>query len=260
MIDTHAHYDHKRFDKNRHSLLSTFAEASIAAVINPAMSFASNAKMREELKPYPWIYYGAGIHPNWVCEGDPDEDENRAQQLRVFARDCRTVAIGETGLDYYRVTEPAQQRRQKDWFCRQIFLAKEQKLPLILHIRDADRDAVSILRTHAVSCTGVVHCFRGDFAAAKAYFDLGFLIGIGGSIAFPEETGFREAVKQIPMESILLETDAPFVRPRGYGGKSNTSMSLPIVVQEIAALKGCSGEDVVKMTTNNAVRLFHIWK
>jgi TatD DNase family protein len=128
VIDTHVHYDHKRFHKYRRNLLSSFAEAGIRAVINPAISFASNHDMREILEEYPWIYYGAGIHPNWGSQTVADEDDNRLQQLRIFAGDSRTVAIGETGLDYARAAQPDLQKRQRIWFHRQIAVAEELKL------------------------------------------------------------------------------------------------------------------------------------
>ena len=146
--------------------------------------------------------------------------------------------------------------RQRVWFHKQLEIAREIKLPVILHIRDADDEAVQMLKEHPLQHSGVVHCFGGDTARAAEYMDMGLFLGIGGRITYPQEEAVRNAVRQIPMEAILLETDSPYVKPKEAPGSRNTSLNLMEVVKAISDLKQLTYEEVITITTGNAERLF----
>ena len=189
--------------------------------------------------------------------------------LEDYAREDGVVAIGETGLDYHHPRLRQHRHLQKKWFRYQLDLASRYGLPLILHLRDADRDAVKILRRFRSRIVGgVAHCFYGDYATAKQYLDLGLHIGIGGGLlqSSPRAETLREAVKSIPLERILLETDAPYVLPDrtdSHGNPlpkkaRNTSLLIPLVASELARLKSLDVQAVLSTTTENAKRLFGI--
>ena len=257
LIDTHAHYDHKRFDCGRYSLLEEIISSGVGKVVNPAIAFDSNYVMRKFFDDCPWLYYAVGIHPNCLGEENAEQDTKWETELRELAEDSKTVAIGETGLDYYRVQDTEMRARQRVWFHKQLEIAREIKLPVILHIRDADDEAVQILKEHPLQHSGVVHCFGGDTARAAEYMDMGLFLGIGGRITYPQEEAVRNAVRQIPMEAILLETDSPYVKPKEAPGSRNTSLNLMDVVKAISDLKQLTYEEVITITTGNAERLFN---
>lgn len=255
IFDTHAHYDHKRFNSTRNVLLNQIFDCGITKIINPAISYESNFSMREKLKDYPFIKFAVGIHPNKVSLNDNNIQElQKEDTLRKLSLESRTVAIGETGLDYYYTTDFKE--KQIFWFRKHIDIAKNNSLPLILHIREATQDSINILREYSFEKTGVVHCFNEDYKIAKYYLDMGFLLGIGGSITYPEMKNLRDVVKYIPLESILLETDAPFVKPLGWNGKNN-SLSLSLIIKTIAEVRGISREKIENQTFENATKLFN---
>lgn len=228
-------------------------------MVNPAIDFESNVVMREKLREYEQVFYAAGIHPNKIEMWSLEEDKEKENAIRNWAKEERTVAIGETGLDYYRIEDPVIHKREEIWFRKQIELAIEMDLPIILHIRssdarNADEDAIKILKEYRKhKLKGVVHCFGAHPEYANEYLDMGFYLGIGGLITIEDK--LRAAINEIPLDRILLETDAPFVRPIGFAGINNSS-SIPVIASEIAMLKGISIEEVEKETTKNALKLF----
>lgn len=262
IIDTHAHYDHARFDtKNNHRELHfhAFPEAGICSMINAAIGFDSNDRMKQLYEQYPWAYYAVGVHPNAVGEYNETIYREWKKELYQMADAPGVVAIGETGLDFHRDAKEKVMQSQEYWFHTLLKLAKEKELPIIFHIRDAHKEAIALMKQYTFEQSGVIHCFNRDWKEAKTYLDMNLYLGIGGSITYPEHDQLREAIKQIPMEKILLETDAPFVKPAGYTQTgSNSSLSLPLIIQAIAELKQMTCEEVAKKTTENAARLFHL--
>ncbi len=259
MIDSHAHYDYIKFDEDRDEILKQCKDAGIDAVINPAITIESNITMRKKLEKFPWIYYGIGIHPKHMTEGDPEKNDAWYEILENSLKGENIVAIGETGLDYAFQLSDIQKEQQKYWFRYLLALGAKKKLPFILHIREAHEDAIPILREYPLEQSGVVHCFHGDLKTAQIYVEeLGLYLGIGGKVTYPEEEDLRNAVAHIPLERILLETDAPFVMPKDCIGKRNTSLNLPTVVETIAELKGISEQEVIEVTTKNVKKLFGI--
>jgi len=281
IIDSHAHYTHPRFDQSfnclvlsdgefsivqstRERLLESLKKSGVEAIIEPAIGMDSNEKIRLLAGEYPgFIFPAYGCHPTRTYGA-------RLRDRKVIA-DCAAggcVAIGETGLDYHYRRRDQHRMKQKRWFRYQIKLAYRLQKPLVLHIRDAEDDALKILRRMRKYLTGgVVHCFRGDLASASKYVELGFYIGIGASL-LTEEDGERltGAVAGIPLERIVAETDAPFVMPDTdiFESKKqkykvrNTSATVYAVVERIAQIRNMSAAEIEKTLYENTVRLFSL--
>ena len=251
IFDTHAHYDDEQFDEDREALIASFANAGIGNVVNIGASMASSERSVELAHKYDFIYAAVGVHPSEVEE----LDESAIERLTVLGKDSKCVAIGEIGLDYHW-PEPAPEI-QKKWFVRQLEFAREMKLPVVIHSRDAAKDTMDIMHDeHAEDIGGVVHCFSYSKEIAKECVDMGFYIGVGGVITFKNGRKLREVVEETPMEKIILETDCPYLSPEPYRGKRNSSLNLPYVVKEISNIKGISEEDVIRITEENAKRMY----
>ena len=251
IFESHAHYDDEVFDEDREELLASLKEHGIEWVINIGASLQNCRNTLQLMEQYPFIYGAMGVHPSETGELN---EENFAW-LREQCRIDKVVAVGEIGLDYHW-NEP-EHRVQKLWFERQLELAREVKLPVIVHSRDAAKDTLDIMHAlHAEEIEGVIHCFSYSKEIAREYLEMGYYFGIGGVITFHNAKKLKEAVEYIPMDRILLETDSPYLAPEPHRGTRNSSLNLPYVAQEIAALKGIAYEEVVKITAENAKRLF----
>lgn len=259
MFNTHEHLDHKRYNKNRKELIEQIHNTGVEYVVVPTISYETNFSMREKLNEYEWIYYAVGIHPARLNSVDFESAEIK-EKLYSLAQESKTVAVGECGLDYCRVKDKYERKRQESWFRYQIELAEKVDKPLVLHIRDADKQGIKILKSYHKHFNGVCHCFCSSYRWAKKYIELGFYLGIGGSITFEGKAydRLRKAVKKIPLEHIVLETDGPFLPPLGYEGRTNSSLSLPIIIEKIAEIKGVSPEIVADIVYTNAMKIFNI--
>ena len=274
-------YDGKEFcvetDGTRETLIQRMKESGIAFCIEPGVSLESNQTLLDLSRSQRgFLFPAVGVHPTRTyqyssvgAEGEKTVKHLRwreRKQIARFAGDPSVVAIGETGLDYHHERKEQHRLRQKAWFLWQLALAGRMGLPVILHIREADRDALRILRRVRTQLHGgVCHCFCGDAETARAYTGLGLALGIGGSLlARPElRANLEEAVRATPLDMLLLETDGPYVKPEcpNLNGKQrkkarNTSLILPAVAARIAELKGVSREEVERVTLENAVRIF----
>ena len=202
---------------------------------------------------YPFIYGAAGVHPS-------DTDELNEENFAWLKKQCmhpKIVAVGEIGLDYY--WDQPDRKIQKKWFERQLNLAREAGLPVVIHSRDAAKDTLDIMKAErAGELGGVIHCFSYTKEIAREYLNMDYYFGIGGVITFQNAKKLKEAVEYIPVEKILLETDSPYLAPVPYRGKRNSSLNIPFIVKEIALLKGMDYGDVVNITEKNARRLFRI--
>lgn len=253
IFESHAHYDDKQFDPDREELLSSMKANGIGRIINAGSDFAACTRTLELARQYEFIYGAVGIHPSDI----EDLDEEVYQWLREAAEDEKVVAIGEIGLDYYWEKDAQVQSRQRYWFCRQMELAREVALPVIIHSRDAAEDTWKLMKgIHAEQIPGVVHCFSYSLEMAQEYVKMGYYIGIGGVVTFKNAKKLREIAAQIPLERILLETDCPYLSPEPNRGKRNSSLNLPYVAKEIAHIRGISEEEVIETTCENAFRLF----
>lgn len=251
IFETHAHYDDEKFDEDRDALLSSMKENGIGRIINVSANLESLENTRKLMEQYPFIYGAFGLHPDEV--GDLNEDV--MERMRELCRLEKAVAVGEIGLDYYWDKE--NHEKQQYWFRRQIALAREEKLPMIIHSREAAADTLRVMKEEkSEEIGGVIHCFSYSAEMAEEYLKMGFYLGIGGVVTFKNAKKIKEVVQMAPMERILLETDSPYLAPVPYRGKRNFSLYLPYVVREIAEIKGISEEEVIEMTEKNAVRLF----
>lgn len=251
IFDTHAHYDDAAFAEDREALLSSLPGRGIGRVINVCSDMDSLRTTMELAEKYPYIYGAVGIHPDEVGK----LNDGILEEMRLLCRLEKAAAVGEIGLDYYwnKENHPVQIR----WFERQLELAREEGLPVIIHSREAAADTLEVMkRMKAGEIGGVMHCFSYSREMAREYLDMGLYLGIGGVLTFKNARKLKEVVEYAPLSRLLLETDCPYLAPVPNRGKRNSSLNLPYVVEEIAALKGVSPEEVMEKTAENAFRLF----
>lgn len=253
IFDTHAHYDDEAFDEDRETLFSDMRKRGVEYIVNIGASIASTKKTLELVDRYPFIYGAVGVHPSETGELTLEDLE----WLRMEAKKAKVVAIGEIGLDYYW-TEPDRET-QKKWFTRQLKLAQELKLPVVIHSRDAAKDTLDILKAWDEHKTkGVIHCFSYTWEIAREYLSMDYYFGIGGVLTFKNARKLVEAVERIPIERILLETDCPYLAPEPYRGKRNQSDYIYYVADKLAQLKSLSREEVLEITEKNAREFYGI--
>ena len=253
IFDTHAHYDDEAFDEDREILLKQLPEGGIAKVVNVGASLGSCRRTIELMERYDFIYGALGVHPNETGE----LNEENFSWLKVQCAHPKCVAVGEIGLDYY--WDEPERSVQQEWFARQLNLAREVKLPVIIHSRDAAKDTVDMMIAEKASeIGGVVHCFAYTKETAKIFLDMGFYIGIGGVLTFKNAKKLKEAVEYIPLDRIVLETDCPYLAPEPYRGKRNSSLHLPHVMEAISLLKEIPREEVEQAVWDIAHRLYRM--
>ena len=253
IFDTHAHYDDEAFNEDREKLLNSLAEHGIETVVNIGAGIQSTKNTLQLMKQYPFIYGAVGVHPSETGE----LNDSLMGWLKHVAKKPKVVAIGEIGLDYY--WDEPEREIQKHWFIRQLQLAREMQLPVVIHSRDAAKDTLDIMQTeHAETIGGVVHCFSYGVEMAREYLDMGFFVGIGGVVTFQNGKKLKEVVEYIPLERIVLETDCPYLSPIPNRGKRNSSLNLPYVVEAISQIKAVTPEEVIAVTNRNARALYRL--
>lgn len=252
IFETHAHYDDEQFDADRDELLNSMEAGGVGTIVNVSASYDSCQDVVKMVKKYPFMYAAVGIHPDEI--GSLNE-ESFAKMKELFAED-KVVAVGEIGLDYYWDKEDHSE--QKKWFIRQLDLARELNLPVLIHSREAAADTMEIMKEHAKGLRGVIHCFSYSKEMAKEYVKMGFYIGVGGVVTFKNARKLKETVREIPLESIVLETDCPYLAPEPYRGKRNSSLYLTYAAEEIARLKEVDYDTVIARTEANAKALYDI--
>lgn len=253
IIDSHAHYDDEAFDNDREELLNSFPKKGIGLVVNISASMETARSTIGLVEKYPHVYGAMGIHPS-------ETKELREEDMQWLYKQCqrpKIVAVGEIGLDYYWDTPDRDIQRK--WFVRQIEMAREMKLPLVIHSRDAAADTLEIMKSmDAQEMGGVIHCFSYGKEVAREYLNMGFYIGVGGVVTFKNAKKLKEVVEYTPMERLVLETDCPYLAPVPFRGKRNSSLNLPYVAEEIAQIKGLSRDEVVRIATENTKKLYKI--
>lgn len=252
IIDTHAHYDDEQFDIDREELLSSMESGGIGAVINASATVRSWDNVLEFTRKYPFMYGMIGVHPDEIGE----LDEEKFARMTELVSEPKIVAVGEIGLDYYWDKESHEQ--QKEWFVRQLNLAREKNLPVNVHSREAAADTFDILKEYGKGMKAIIHCYSYSKEMALEYVKMGYLIGVGGVVTFKNARKLKEVVEAVPIEYIVLETDCPYLAPSPYRGKRNSSLYLPYVAKAIAELKGMTEEEVIQITTENARRFYGI--
>lgn len=255
LVDSHAHLDSTDFDADRDAVLERARAAGVRRIVLIGMWLApgdfGRAVELAALAPS-WLWATLGIHPHEAAQA-PEEDYQRLEEL---ARDPRVVGVGETGLDYHFLHSPRE--AQHRGFERQLDLAMAVGKPISVHVREADEDCLAILRASKIGAGpgGVIHCFSGDARLAERYVELGLHLSFSGIVTFKNATALQEAARVVPLDRLLIETDAPFLAPVPHRGKRNEPAFVAFTAKKLAEIKGLSVEDVGAATLRNTERLF----
>jgi TatD DNase family protein len=252
LFDTHAHLNDDAFDSDREAVIESLAEYGVCRVIDVACDVRTVDKTLDLLEKYPFIYGTAGMHPHDAQA----MDNSLMDKLRKVLSHKKMLALGEIGLDYHYDFSPREVQRR--WFAEQLELARELDMPVTLHIREAFGDCMDILKAHKNGLRGVMHCYSGSVETAYECLDLGLAFSFGGAVTFKNAKKPIEVIEKLPLESILLETDCPYMTPVPYRGKRNDPSFIGLVAERIAEVKGMSVEELSEVTFNNANRVFEI--
>lgn len=252
LFDTHAHLNDDAFDTDREAVIESLAEYGIVRVIDVACDVRTVDKTLELLEKYPFIYGTAGMHPHDASA----MDNALMDRLKQVLSHKKMLALGEIGLDYHYDFSPREVQRK--WFAEQLELARELDMPVTLHIREAFGDCMDVLKAHKNGLRGVMHCYSGSVETAYECLDLGLAFSFGGAVTFKNAKKPIEVIEKLPLESILLETDCPYMTPVPHRGKRNDPSFIGLVAERIAEVKGMSCEELSEVTFNNANRVFDI--
>ena len=254
IFETHAHYDDPRFDEDRDELLSNLEANGIECVVNVGADMRGCEASIELAEKYDNVYATVGVHPDEVGE----LDDNSYRLLQEWSKHPKVLAIGECGLDYNRGRDDEEKASQAYHFKRHIKLADETGLPLMIHSRDAAEDTFNILKDVKKEIPGVIHCYSYSPEMAAEYIKRNWYIGVGGVVTFKNAKNLVKTVIETPLERIVLETDSPYLAPEPHRGERNDSRYLVHVVDKIAELKGISAKEVIRVTAENAKRLYSL--
>ena len=253
LFDSHAHYNDERFDRDREAVLDAMPENNVGYILNACAALSEMDCILDITKKYPFVYASVGVHPHEVenmTEADMDK-------ILTYAKLDKVRAIGEIGLDYYYDNSPRD--LQKHWFARQVDLARETSLPVIIHDRDAHQDTMDILRAHQIWDTGgIFHCYAGSVEMAREALDWGMYIAFGGTLTFKKSVRPIEVARYVPLDRIVLETDCPYLTPEPKRGQRNSSLFIHFVAEKLAQIKGIPVEEVECVTCENAKHIFGI--
>lgn len=253
LIDSHAHLDDRRFNKDRDKLIRSLKDDGVDMVINIGADLQSSIKSVSLAEEYDNIYAAIGIHPHSAKE----MDGSTIEVLKSFANRDKVVAIGEIGLDFHYDNSPRDVQRKR--FKEQLDLAKEVDLPVVIHSRDADQETFDILKeAQDGSLEGVIHCYSGSVEMAEEYIKLGFYISLAGPVTFNNARVSREVAKAIPLDKLLVETDSPYLTPEPNRGKRNEPAYVRYVAGRIAEARGIPFEEVASKAAANTKKLFRI--
>ncbi len=261
LIDTHCHLDFDHFDSDREEVIQRALQAGVTHIVVPGIDLPASRRAVALAERYPPVYAAVGIHPNDIPP-DTESLDSLIQQLHGLAQHPKVVAIGEIGLDYYRDRTPAD--LQHLWLGRQLALAAELHLPVILHNREAGEDILDLLSEwvsqslppELQSRSGVLHSFSGSWEDAQSALEMGFYIGFTGPITYKGADRLRHVAASVPLDHILLETDAPFLSPHPHRGERNEPAYVCYVAQKLAEIRDLEVQAVASQTTSNAKVLF----
>lgn len=252
-IDSHAHLDDDRFDLDRDILIKNLKDNKIELVLNIGADLETSLASIDLAEKYENIYATVGVHPHSAKYFT----EETYEKFKELAAHKKLVAIGEIGLDFYYDNSPRDVQRQV--FRRQLELAKEVNLPVVIHSREATKESFDILKEASKEgVKGVLHSFSGSVEIAREYIKLGYYISIGGPVTFKNARVVKEVAKEVPLEYMLIETDCPYLTPEPYRGKRNEPMYVRYAAEKIAEIKGVTLEEVAKATSDNVYKLFNI--
>ena len=253
IFETHAHYDDEAFDQDRELVLESMEQQGIGTVVNVCASIGQFGRTVALTEKYPFVYGAVGVHPD-----DADKmTEETLREIREISHLEKIIAIGEIGLDYYWHKEECEHKRQQEMFRAQMDIAREEKLPFMIHSRDAAKDTLDIVREYMKGGMygGIIHCFSYGKEMAEEYLKMGLYLGIGGVVTFKNARKLKEVVEYAPLDQLVLETDSPYLSPEPNRGKRNSSLNLPYVAQAIAEIKGVTPEQIIRITRENAEKL-----
>jgi TatD DNase family protein len=251
LIDSHTHVDTDRFQHDRDTVIQAAIAGGVTRMVDPGCDLVSSQAALALAKAYPGIIFaGVGVHPH---EATTYSEEVEAQ-LRALAREPEVVAIGEFGLDYFRMLSPRD--IQRDVFCAHLRLARECHLPCIIHVRDAHDDVIELLHAHGQGLRGVFHCFSGDIAQAEACLGFeGFMLSFAGPLT-KQGNALPDVARMAPLDRILVETDSPYLVPKPLKVRRNEPLFVKHTAEKLAEIRGISLEEISQVTTANAIRLF----
>ncbi len=251
LVDTHAHLDFPQYKKDLEQVLERARQVGVAAILNAGADLASSRRSIELSREYPWISASVGIHPHGAAQAG----KNWLEELEKLAATGTVLAIGETGLDFYRDLSPRD--IQEKVFREQLQLACRVNKPVIVHSRAAHSETLQVLQEEDLPYpAGVMHCFSGDRSQAEAFLDLGFYISLAGPLTYPRSHDLRDLIKYIPANRLLLETDAPYLPPQAYRSQRNEPSYIKLTYERAALALGQELDEVAKQVYLNAVRLF----
>lgn len=254
-FETHAHYTSDQFHEDREEILEILQQEGVQYVVNIGSNMNDSYGGVELAEKYPFIYATVGFHPHDVA----NMQKYHLEELEELAAHKKVVGIGEIGLDYYYDNSPRD--LQKQWFWEQLLLTKKLNMPVVIHCRDAHGDTFDQLKNIGLTRrdgAGVVHCYSGSLELAKQYIKMGYYIGVGGVITYKNAKDLPQVVENIPLEWILIETDAPYLSPVPNRGKRNESTNLKYIVESIAKIKGVTPKKVANVTMDNAKKFYGI--
>ena len=257
LIDTHTHLDDPRYDPDREAMIRRAREAGIEAMITIGCDLTTSRAAVDLTDRYEFVYASVGVHPHEVKR----VEDHWYDEFRTLAENRKVVAYGEIGLDYHYNNSPPEEQRRR--FREQVRLAKELRLPLVIHTREAQEDTIRILKDEQASeVGGVLHCFSGDAWLAKDALDLGFYLSFSGILTFQNATMLRDIARTVPADRLLIETDCPYLTPVPHRGTRNEPAFVKHVADQLASLlpgdPQRSIEDIARLTSDNARRLFRI--
>ncbi|MDP4143577.1 MAG: TatD family hydrolase [Bacillota bacterium] len=252
IFDSHAHYDDESFNEDREQVIAELRENAIVGVLNCGASLEGARTSVEFADKYDFFYAAVGIHPEYANI----VDNKVIDELRQLASNPKVKAIGEIGLDYYYEDGPDKET-QKKAFKMQMNLARELKLPVVIHDRDAHGDTLEILKEYS-DVKGVVHCFSGSVEFARECLKLGYYLGFTGVVTFKNAKRVLEVVEEVPLDRMLVETDCPYMAPTPFRGKRNRSEYIEYIIEKIADIKSILPVNVKEQTIENTRRLLNI--
>ena len=258
LFDSHSHYNDEKFNEDREQIIKETYEAGVTKFVCAGYNIDSSLFSLEMSKKYEFIYSICGISPNDIPQSEQQlwKDLDEISKIVKENKSKKLVAIGEIGLDYYWNKE--NKELQKQAFIKQIELANELKLPIVIHSRDASVDTLDIIRNNKVEKAGIFHCCQLNQELVRQALELGYYISFAGPITFKNSKNAPEIIKMVPMDRILIETDSPYLSPEPNRGKRNDCRNVKYIAQKIADVKGITIEEVAQKTYENAMRIFNI--
>lgn len=254
LFDTHCHLNAEDFKDDVKGYVERANQVGVHFLAVIGWDLVSSKKALDISSENDNIFAVIGIHPSDVFKAGP----NDLVQIEQLVINKQVVAIGEIGLDYYWNKDKAEHEIQKKWFIDQINLANKYNLPIVIHMRDASQDTLDLLKLHPVKKGGIMHCYSASSEMAPEFIKLGFYISLGGPVTFKNAKEPKKVAEVVPLDRLLIETDSPYLAPHPYRGKANESSYLPLVLNEIASIRGISPDELEKQLLINSFKVFHV--